>query len=116
MRLMRWMMIGDRTSTPPAAMNQGLRNRDEKLDTVGGPRGRTRSHTSVQELGKNGVEIIAGAGQLIVDAQPGAAPAHLDEVLFQGLDVAVAERARIAQQRGQLLHALEAGAAHEREG
>jgi hypothetical protein len=62
------------------------------------------------------VEVVAGAHQGIVDAQPGAAAAHLDQVLLQRLDVAVAQGARVAHQLRQLLHPLEAGGAGEGEG
>ena len=45
-----------------------------------------------------------------------AAAAHLDQVLLQRFQVAVAQRPRVAQQVRQLLHALEARRAGEREG
>ena len=62
------------------------------------------------------VEVVAGADQVVVDAQPRAAAPHLDQVFFQRFQVAVAQGARIAQQLRQLLHALEARGAGEREG
>ncbi len=46
---------------------------------------------------------------------PGAAAAHLDQVLLERFEVAVAQRARVAQQVRQLFHALEARRAGERE-
>src|SRR5262249_55396951 len=62
----------------------------------------------VQELRQHGVEVLGRVDQGVVDALPGAAAADLDQVLLQGLDVAVAQGARVTEQVDELLHALEA--------
>src|SRR5581483_4887275 len=62
----------------------------------------------VQELGKNGVQVVPGLDQGIIDSLSGAAPAHFHEVLFQRFQVALAQRARITNELWQLLHSFEA--------
>src|SRR5207247_2139675 len=61
----------------------------------------------------HGVEVVAGADEGVIDAFLGAAAADLDEILLEGLDVAVAQGARVAQEIGKLLHSFEAGGARE---
>jgi len=67
----------------------------------------------VQELGEDGVEVVVGPDELVVQPQPGATSANLDEVFLQRFHVAVAQRLGIAEQVGQLLHALEASRPRE---
>src|SRR6266446_4344843 len=55
-------------------------------------------HAVVQELRQHRVEVLAGVDEHVVDALAGTAAAHLDQVFFQGLDVAVAQGARVAQE------------------
>ncbi len=43
----------------------------------------------MQELGQYGVQVIAGPNLHVVNALPGAAAAHLDEVFLKRLEVAV---------------------------
>src|SRR5262245_66159306 len=72
MRLMRWMMIGALMSAPPATMNHGLRNKLKKLGMAAHLRRGLQSHSMMQELREHGVEVVAGPGQLVVDAGPRA--------------------------------------------
>src|SRR5438105_1522300 len=138
------MMIGADTRIPPAIMNQGLRNSSNIGRSYASPRAAARGweypraaarglgevcslhagasfHRSpqrlamVQVLRQDRVEIVAGPDERIVDAEPGAAAPHFDQVLVERLDVAFPQRARIAQQIGQLFHPLEARGAGEGE-
>src|SRR5260370_42604354 len=98
MRLIRWMRIGRLMRRPPAIMNPGCRNK--LLSILAGPPRRTLCHAMVQEFGKHGVEIVARARQLILDAQPCAAAPPFNEALLQRFDVTVAQSARVAKQIG----------------
>src|SRR5689334_19360185 len=136
MRLIRWMITGALTAAPPIAMDAGMRknaNMPRRLGcgsrfrpsnsrvpsrerlAVAADLGRPDGVAVVQELGQHRVQVLAGANQGVVDAQPGAAAADLDQVLLQRLDVAVAQGPRVAHQVRQLLHALEARGAGEGE-
>src|SRR6266404_2396758 len=93
MRLIRWMMMGELISAPPIAMLRGLAN-SSNMGTASA--GGSQGHTMVQELGEDGIEVIAGANEGIVDALAGAAAANFDEIFLQGLQVAVAQGTRVA--------------------
>src|SRR5262245_36954923 len=135
MRLIRWMMIGELTSSAPAAIAQGLRNQSA-IRTFGsvypppplrGSREENRSRRRpgaaadaalqavVQELRQDRLQRLAGSHQQVIDAAAAATAAHLVEVFAQRLQVAVAQRPRVAEQVRQLLHPLEPGHAGEGE-
>src|SRR5262249_51055833 len=86
-RLIRWMMMGELIRAPPTIMLAGLR---KSVSNIAGLYGSFHGHAMVQELGQHGIEVIAGADQRVIDALADAAPAHLDQVLLQGFQVAVA--------------------------
>src|SRR5207248_6309249 len=112
MRLIRWMMIGELMRAAPMTMLRGLANSSSMRTALAGVASR---HAVVQELAQDGVEGVAGPHQRVVDPLLGAAAADFDQVLFQRLQVAVAQGPRVAQEVGELLHALEPRRAGEGE-
>src|SRR5579864_1306822 len=116
MRLMRWMRMGELTRAPPATMYHGCKKnsigrRPQRSNGAGvrplapgftvsthgtaGPLGVADVHAVMQELGQDRIEIIPGADQPIVDPQPRAAAADLDQVFLQRFEIAVAQGTRI---------------------
>src|SRR5216684_2627334 len=104
------MMIGELMSTPPMTIFAGFKKSSNMRRCL--DRG-LDGHAMVQELGEHGVEVIAGSDQRVIDASADAAAADFDQVFLERLQIAVAERARVAEQVRQLLHALEARAARK---
>src|SRR2546423_1497619 len=64
MRLMRWMMMGELMSAPPIAMLRGLANSSNMGTALAGG---SHGHAVMQELGENGVKVVAGADQGVVN-------------------------------------------------
>src|ERR1700730_1664757 len=104
------MRIGEATSAPPTTMLAGFRN---SSNIRAGLHGRLQRHAMVQELGKDGIEIIGGADERIVDAPARAAATNLNQIFFQGLEISFPQRARITEKVRQLLHAVEPRASGE---
>src|SRR6266481_6331961 len=106
------MMIGELIRAAPMTKLSGLANSSSMRTAFAGDAAR---HAMVQEFGQDGVEVVAGADHGVVDPLLRAAAAYFNQVLFERLQVAVAQRPRIAQQVGKLLHAFEARRAGKRE-
>src|SRR6266852_5846349 len=71
-RLIKWMMIGTLMSRIPAIISHGLRNalnaavnQEPMSNMTGGPPRGDYRHAVVQELGQDGVKVVAGSGQLV---------------------------------------------------
>ena len=57
----------------------------------------------VQELGKDGIQVVAGANERVIDAAASAAPANFHEEFLERLQVAVTQGAWIAKEMAQRL-------------
>src|SRR5262245_15979617 len=107
------MRIGEATRAPPMATLAGFR----KSSNMGTDPGCAFCGcSSVQEGRQNDRERIAGPIELVIDTARSAAAPNLGQVFAQGREVAVAQRAGIAQQLRLGFHAFKAGRTRERKG